>query len=233
MPKKRRKPSVVATGAPDWMVTYGDMVTLLLCFFILLYSYSVIDEQKYAQIISSLQVSFLGERGIMQSSIDSSNGEIIELSLDFKIQEVIVTYQSVKESLIEEGLDQDVKIRVEERGVVLEIEDRILFDSAKADIKPEAERILVKVAGILKRLPNQIIVEGHTDNVPINTVFFPSNWELSVARAVRVVRFLSEAVNIPSERFIAAGYGEYRPIANNNTAEGRATNRRVNIIISE
>jgi chemotaxis protein MotB len=215
------------------MTTYGDMVTLLLCFFILLYSYSVIDVQKFAQIISSIQVSFLGESGIMESSIEPSKGEMIELSLDHKFQDVLVTYQTVKEYLKDEGLEQEVKIRIEERGVVLEIQDRILFDSARADIRRNAEQMLVKVAGILEKLPNQIIVEGHTDNIPINTVFFPSNWELSVARAVRVVRFLSEAVNLPSERFIATGYGQYQPIASNETAEGRAKNRRVNIVISQ
>jgi len=232
MPRKR-KPPVQPAGSPEWMTTYGDMVTLLLCFFILLYSYSVIDVQKFAQIISSIQVSFLGEKGIMEQSIEPSKGEMIELSLDHKFQDVLVTYQTVKEYLKEEGLEQDVKIRIEDRGVVLEIEDRILFDSARADIRREAEQMLVKVAGILAKLPNKILVEGHTDNIPINTVFFPSNWELSVARAVRVVRFLSEAVNLPSERFIATGYGQYQPIASNETAEGRAKNRRVNIVISQ
>lgn len=232
MPRKRKAP-VQPAGAPEWMTTYGDMVTLLLCFFILLYSYSVIDVQKFAQIISSIQVSFLGEAGIMETSIEPSRGEMVELSLDHKFQDVLVTYQTVKEYLNEEGLEEDVKIRIEERGVVLEIEDRILFDSARADVKREAEEMLVKIAGILGRLPNPIIVEGHTDNIPINTVFFPSNWELSVARAVRVVRFLSEAVNLPSNRFVAMGYGQYQPIASNETAEGRAKNRRVNIVISE
>lgn len=233
MPRAKRKASVEPPGSPAWMTTYGDMVTLLLCFFILLYSMSVIDVQKFAQIMSSIQVSFLGEQGIMEQSIDPSKGEMIELSLDHKFEEILVTYQTVKEYLKEEDLEQEVKIRIEERGVVLEIEDRLLFDSARADIRQNAEQMLVKVAGILEKLPNQIIVEGHTDNIPINTVFFPSNWELSVARAVRVVRFLSEAVNLPSERFVAMGYGQYQPIASNETAEGRAKNRRVNIVISQ
>jgi chemotaxis protein MotB len=214
------------------MTTYGDMVTLLLCFFVLLYSYSVIDVQKFQQIISSIQITFLGERGIMETSLDPSSGEQIELQVDHKFQDVLVTYQAIKEYLREEGLEDTIKIRIEERGVVLEIQDRVLFDSAQAELRPEAEALLVKVAGILERLPNQVIVEGHTDNVPINTPLYPSNWELSVARAVRVVRYLSEREGLEPKRFIATGYGEYQPVATNRTPEGRAQNRRVNIVIS-
>lgn len=230
--RKQREKSV-PSGAPEWMVTYGDMVTLLLCFFILLYSYSVIDIQKFQQIISSIQVSFLGQTGIMDSSVDPSRGELVELALDHKYDDVLVTYQAIKDYLKEEGLAEMIQIRIEERGIVLEIQDRILFDSGKAEIRPEAETMLVKVAGILKTVENQIIVEGHTDNVPINTQRYPSNWELSADRAVRVVRFLSERQGIPPRRFLATGYGEYHPIDTNQSAAGRAKNRRVNIVISE
>lgn len=219
-------------GAPEWMTTYADMVTLLLAFFVLLYSYSVIDIQKFQQIISSIQVTFLGERGIMETAVDPSRGEMVELAVDHKFQDILVTYQAIKEHLQEEGLQEIIKIRIEERGIVLEIQDRILFDSGRAEIKPEAESLLVKVGGIVKSVPNEIIVEGHTDNVPINTAQYPSNWELSVMRAVRVVRFLSETQDIPSKRFLATGYGEYHPVATNTTVEGRAKNRRVNIVIA-
>lgn len=233
MRKYRKQKPAASGGSPEWMTTYGDMVTLLLCFFILLYSYSVIDVVKFQQIISSIQVTFLGERGIMESSIDPSRGELVELQVDHKYQDVIVTYQAISEYLREEGLDEVIKVRIEERGVVLEIQDRILFDSGRAEIKPDAADLLVKVAGILERVPNQIIVEGHTDNVPINTPQYPSNWELSVDRAVRVVRYFSERHGINPKRFIASGYGEFHPLATNRTAAGRARNRRVNIVISE
>ena len=94
-------------------------------------------------------------------------------------------------------------------------------------------QILAKVSGILRSVNNMIIVEGHTDNVPINTVKYPSNWELSVDRAVQVVKYLSSHHHIAPQRFIATGYGEYHPVADNSTVEGRARNRRVNIVISE
>lgn len=215
------------------MTIYGDMVTLLLAFFVLLYSFSVIDILKFQQIMSSIQVSFLGEQGIMEMAIEPTRGEIVDLAVDHKFEDVLVTYQVVKEYLREEGLEGLIKTRIEERGVVLEIQDQILFDSGRAEIRGEAEELLRKVAGIIARVPNQIIVEGHTDNVPINTAQFPSNWELSVARAVRVVRFFSERQQLPAKRFVASGYGEYQPVATNVTVAGRAKNRRVNIIISE
>ena len=233
MPKKMKERRQAA-GAPEWMTIYGDMVTLLLAFFVLLYSFSVIDVQKFQQIMSSIQISFLGQEGIMETALDPSRGEMIELAVDHRFEDVLVTYQEVKESLREEGLEGMIKTRIEERGVVLEIQDQLLFDSGRAEIRQEAQGLLLKVAGIIERVPNQIIVEGHTDNVPINTAQFPSNWELSVARAVRVVRFLSEGrQQLPAKRFIASGYGEYQPVATNLTVAGRAQNRRVNIVISD
>ena len=232
MPKKmKERPQ--AAGAPEWMTIYGDMVTLLLAFFVLLYSFSVVDVQKFQQIMSSIQISFLGQEGIMETALDPSRGEMVELAVDHKFEDVLVTYQAVKEHLQQEGLEGMIKTRIEERGVVLEIQDQILFDSGRAEIRQEAQVLLQKVAGIIAEVPNQIIVEGHTDNVPINTAQFPSNWELSVARAVRVVRFFSEGQQLSAKRFIASGYGEFQPVATNQTVAGRAQNRRVNIVISD
>jgi len=231
VPRKRRA-THVAVGAPEWMTTYGDMVTLLLCFFILLFSFSVIDAIRFQQILSSIQVAFLGDRGIMQTSPEVSQGEMIELSVDHKFEDVLITYQVIQGYLDEEGLEGSIALRLEERGVVLEIQDQILFDSGEAELRPGAESLLSKVASLLARLPNKVVVEGHTDNIPINTVIFPSNWELSVARSVRVVRFLSEQRGLAPRRFTAIGFGEYQPIVSNQTSEGRARNRRVNIVVS-
>jgi|LSQX01.1.fsa_nt_gb chemotaxis protein MotB len=224
----KRPPS--SGGAPEWMVTYGDMVTLLLCFFVLLYSYSVIDIQKFQQIFASIQLTFLGQEGILEQTPDP-NPDVTPVEPDPE-DNINLTYAAVKEYLRQQGLEDTISARLEDRGVILEIRDNILFDSGKADIKPEAAEVLRKVAGIIRSVPNQIIVEGHTDNVPINTPRYPSNWELSVDRAVRVVRFLIANYHIAPERFLATGYGEYHPVADNSTVEGRARNRRVNIVIS-
>ena len=232
MPRKRKEASV-PDGAPAWMVTYGDMVTLLLCFFVLLFSFSVIDQVRFQQIMASIQIAFMGERGIMQASPEVSRQQHLELIVPHRLDEVLVTYHVVQDFVQEERLEEMVSLRVEERGVVLEIQDQILFDSGRADLKPGAVPLLDKVAVILQRVPNKVIVEGHTDNVPISTVFFPSNWELSVGTAVRVVRALSEQRELDPRRFVATGFGEYHPVATNQTALGRSRNRRVNIIISD
>ncbi|NLM46502.1 MAG: OmpA family protein [Firmicutes bacterium] len=230
MRKLLNKKPPASGGAPEWMTTYGDMVTLLLCFFVLLYSYSVIDIQKFQQIFASIQMTFLGQEGILDQTPDP-NPDVTPVEPDPE-ENINLTYEAVKEYLRRQGLEATISARLEDRGVILEIRDNILFDSGKADIKPEAEEVLRKVAGIIRSVPNQIIVEGHTDNVPINTPQYPSNWELSVDRAVRVVRYLISRYHIAPERFLATGYGEYHPVADNSTAEGRARNRRVNIVIS-
>lgn len=218
------------------MLTYSDMVTLLLTFFILLYSYSVIDVQRFQEVLSSIQVALLGREGVLESTplpADSQDDVAPPTEVTAQIDPIIITYEAVKRYIKEENMEDYVSPRLEERGVVLEIKDHILFDSGKADIKPEAAEVLKKISGILKSVPNQIIVEGHTDNVPINTARYPSNWELSVDRAVRVVRYFIEKHHMPPERFLATGYGEYHPVASNETPEGRARNRRVNIVISD
>ena len=219
-------------GAPEWMITYSDMVTLLLAFFILLYAYSVLDVQRFQQVLTSIQSSFLGGEGILdrQPLPEEDEGAVPEPG---QIEQIVITYEAVRQYLREEGMDGYIRPRIEERGIVLEIEDRILFDSGRAEIREDARQLLAKVSGILKSVPNQIIVEGHTDNVPIKTARYPSNWELSVDRAVHVVRYFIETQHIAPERFIATGYGEYQPVAPNDTAAGRARNRRVNIVISE
>lgn len=109
--------------------------------------------------------------------------------------------------------------------------DQVFFDLGKADLKPEAVEILNRLGPILKGIPNPIRIEGHTDNLPINTAQFPSNWELSTYRATRVIRYFIEELGFSPDKLSAAGYGEYRPIADNDTPEGRSLNRRVDIVI--
>ena len=218
-----------------WMLTYSDMVTLLLCFFVLLFAYSVVDVQKFQQVLSSIQLTFLGSGGLLDAApaLDVPPEEGQATTDMGRMEQILMTYRAIQEYLRQEGLEDSISARIEERGIVLEIQDKILFDSGKAEIKEEAKEILAKVSGILRSVNNMIIVEGHTDNVPINTAKYPSNWELSVDRAVQVVKYLSSRHHISPQRFIATGYGEYHPVADNSTVEGRARNRRVNIVISE
>jgi len=235
MSRRRRRAGSETDSTPSWLLTYSDMVTLLLTFFILLYSYSVIDVQRFQEVLSSIQVAFLGHEGVLESTplpAENEEDDSPPIETPAQIDPIIITYEAVKLYILEQGMEDYVHPRLEERGVVLEIEDNILFDSGRAEIKEEAAEVLKKISGILKSVTNQIIVEGHTDNIPINTARYPSNWELSVDRAVRVVRYFIEKHHMPPERFLATGYGEYHPVATNETVEGRARNRRVNIVIS-
>jgi len=129
-----------------------------------------------------------------------------------------------------EGLS-DVQLELQERGLIVRFAEQVFFDLGEATLKPEAMTALRKIAPVLKELPNALRVEGHTDNWPIRTERFPSNWELSVHRATNVVRFLIEEQGFDPDRLSAAGYAEYRPIRPNDTAENRAVNRRVDIVI--
>ena len=222
-----------SNSAPEWMVTYSDMVTLLLAFFILLYAYSVVDMQRFQEVLSAIQISLGAGEGVLDRSPFISDPDGVNPSAPSQLEQILLTYEAVQRYIEQGGLTDYIHPRLEERGVVLEIEDSILFDPGRAEIKAEAKKILQKVTGIIKSVPNQIIVEGHTDNVPMNTPRYPSNWELSVDRAVRVVRYFIEEQHIRPERFIATGYSEYHPVSSNETAAGRAKNRRVNIVISQ
>ena len=253
--KKRASPEndqSEENGSPAWMTTYGDMVTLLLTFFILLYSFSAIDLQRFNEVMSAIQHSFLGRTGILSGSVEEGGameGQRIDIAdeAEQKTEEILEareaelleamkqledTYEKVKLFLQEAGMEDDIGSRLEERGIVMELPERILFDTGRAEIKSEFLPILELLAELIADLNNQIIVEGHTDNVPIKTFLYPSNWELSVARSVSVARRLVDEHGLEPGRFLVTGYGEYHPIADNTSPVGRARNRRVTLVIS-
>lgn len=221
------------------MTTYSDMVTLLLVFFVLLFSFSVINVVKFQRFLASFQGIGILERGtdILQETEPTPNPyaeaepNFIDPAALAQAREIMETYQSVQNFLAQNGLEDMVEVRYEEGGVALDIKERILFDSGKADLKPEAMVVLDKLATFLDKLPNSIRVEGHTDNRPINTPEFPSNWELSAARAIRVIRYFIEKHGLEPARFTAVGHGEYRPLVPNDSPENMAQNRRVVILL--
>ncbi len=131
----------------------------------------------------------------------------------------------------EEGVDTSVSTNIDNRGLVISLDNTLFFDSGSADIKTENENTLLKIANAINTQDNYIRIEGHTDNIPISTSVYPSNWELSAARATSVVRLFVDKCNINPEKMVAVGYGEFRPIADNSTEEGRNQNRRIDIIV--
>ncbi len=230
MPKKNKKEEEEQQqGSPAWMTTYGDMMTLLLCFFVLLFTFSSLDTTRFEMVISALQDRMgvmPGGRTIKDEQFFDAGLEGIELGRN--LEEV---FFQVSEYVKEQELDDEIKLVPTERGLLIRFTGRTLFDLGKAEIKPEARQVLDEVAVQIRDINNMILVEGHTDNLPISTAEFPSNWELSTARATQVVRYFIESKGLEPFRFSAAGYSEYHPIRPNDSPENRAINRRVDLLI--
>ena len=250
---RRKQEESQPPGSPAWMTTYGDMVTLLLCFFVILFAMSEIDIIKFQAVI----MSFQGSPGVLEGGQILEDGDVNEEYMDEYYEDLhrvsteemeapdfeeeeddeFSDLQDRVEAYIErEGLGSSILVSRDHQGLMLRFQDDVLFEIAKADLKEEAKGALAFIAGILKEpdLRDKFIrVEGHTDNVqfPPGAEPFETNWELSVARAVSAGRFLIEEENIEPTRISMSGYGEYHPIATNQTVEGRAQNRRVDIVI--
>lgn len=235
----RRKRDRMETGAPEWMTTFSDLMTLLLTFFVLLYSFSTLDAQKFKNIANALQSALTGQGAVTIFENDSPPGNIPIEDIDSNPdndQEVLSNeiksiYDTVSRFIEKEGLEAEVTLRADRRGVIIDIKDTILFDPGKAELKGNSRKVLDKITLLINEFDNEIIVEGHTDNVPINTYRFPTNWELSTTRATNVVRYFIEERGIDPKRLSVAGYGEYQPIAPNDSSKNRSLNRRVNILI--
>ncbi|SHG47468.1 chemotaxis protein MotB [Thermosyntropha lipolytica DSM 11003] len=220
-----------------WLIPYADMLTLLLALFIVLFAMSQVDQQKFEEFKRMLQSLFAGGPGIMTTGkalIDEGekpNTENPPTQSLIETQKLEQYKEALDRYFKEQGIEALVTTTVNEKGLQIIIRDVALFDSGKADIKPEAMPILRDLSVILASLDNNIEVSGHTDNLPINTPQFPSNWELSTQRALNVMKFLLQNPDLDPARFSVVGYGEYRPIANNATVQGRAMNRRVEILL--
>ena len=207
------------------------LTLILLCFFVLLFSMSTIDNQKFKAIITSMK----GSLGVLDSGIIVEMKEI-ETTLPGDVieeeqEEFKKIYQELKDFLEENGLDNSVTLSLDERGLLIRFLDTVLFDFGRAEIKDEAKYIINMISDVIKDSGKPMRIEGHTDNVPISTSRFPSNWELSTTRAVNVVKYVIELNDIEPWRISAAGYGEYHPIDTNETSIGRQNNRRVDIVI--
>lgn len=250
--RMKRKSRRQQKGAPRWMVTYSDMITLILVFFILLFSMSQIDMQKFEMITESFQdraiLDFLPST-VPTEDLAPTNGHEVDLgkepqdSLDAnglmdhleeweqKEDALAKLMEDVEVFLEKEGLTDGITANRTEEGVVLVLQDSILFRPAEAEVLESGELFLNEVGTLLKEIPNKVRVEGHTDTRPISNYQYPSNWELSGARASSVIRYLLDHFDLEEQRFSLAGYGEMKPVAKNDTPENMAKNRRVEIII--
>lgn len=223
----------------EWLTTYSDMMTLVLCFFVLLYSYSLIDMKKFNEMATSVSAALGGTPSIFRFTENTGDVPITGSDLPkegstngLKTEQTEKDiYQTVTEFVDSNQLSEYVTIKEGSRGVYIEFKEKILFDTGRAEIKDEGIPALMKIAELIRNMPNHIVIEGHTDNVPIHTSQFPSNWELSSARALSVLYYMTNNRGLDANRFSIAAYGEYSPIASNDTPEGRMQNRRVNVLI--
>lgn len=234
---RRKKIQSSEGGGEEWLATYADTITLILTFFVLLYSFSSVDAVKFQRISSSLQSVLSGKdsASILEFSM-SGEIPIVGSPIDLGPKQTGTSdseemYQKIKGFIDNNNLKETVQIKTDSRGVIMVLKDNILFDAGKAEIKESSKAILDKINSLILTFPNEVIVEGHTDNVPIHTEKYPSNWELSTQRAVNVLKYFVQVKGQNPQRFQAAGYGEYRPIAPNNDTN-RSKNRRVNILIT-
>ncbi|MDT7713517.1 MAG: chemotaxis protein MotB [Pseudonocardiales bacterium] len=243
-----------------WLLTYADMITLLMALFMVLFSITSVNKSKLEILSKTLQEAFSGKvlpggESIRDTGANpkadqtpspqppipaitalvgtDSNAQNADAKAKAKEQEDFRRLKRQIDSYArQKGLQNQVQTIIAQRGLVIRLlTDKVLFDSGAAELKPQATPVLSQVASILsKEAVHQVMVEGHTDNVPIRGSVFPTNWELSTARASRVVRFLI-AGGVTEGRLSAGGYASLHPIASNNTAAGRSRNRRVEIVL--
>ena len=250
-----------ARGIPAWVVTFADLMTLLMCFFVLLLSFSEMDVAKFKQLSGSMKEAFgvqseievktipkgtsvvaqefspgkpepTSLNQIRQFTIDSNRNTLDALERELKeIKETREHARRLRMALKEEIEKGSVSIQTEGMKVIVHILENASFDSGYADIRPEFLPVLVKIAELIDNNSGEVTVSGHTDNVPIHNVRFRSNWELSTSRAVSVTHEILRAAKIDAERVIVTGHADTRPRASNDTGEDRAKNRRVDISI--
>ena len=214
-----------------WLLTYSDMITLLMIFFIVMYSMSQVDKNKFAAVAEQLSVVLGG--GSIVTTETAGQGGILKDMPPTSLDNAMNQAQETLEKYIEENnLGSMARVYRDERGMVISLNEGLLFKSGSAEIDKNSKEVLMKVSGAIKKLPNYIRVEGFTDNVPIKNSYFASNWELASQRAINVGQIMIDNGLIP-ELLSTVSYGEYRPLYPNDSDEHRSLNRRVDIIVMD
>lgn len=252
MSKRRKKNHDEEHMGEDWLLPYADILTLLLALFIVLFASSSVDAKKFEQISNSFNSAFDGGTGIMDQpemvpEMEQLAGEeSIELAETAESpttdeeeaaaladqEELQGIKEKIDQFIQDRGLEEELNTSISDDGLMLSIEDNILFDSGEDEVREEAEALSDDISELLVLSPpRNIVISGHTDNVPISNADFETNWDLSVLRAVHFMQLLLNNPDLDPAIFSAKGYGEHKPAASNDTAEGRAQNRRVEILV--
>jgi chemotaxis protein MotB len=232
MAAPKKCPECPPKGSPGWMSSFSDLVTLLLTFFVLLLSMANFDPVKFSQTAESLQGVF----GILETfptipihpimAVPKKTGD------EQKKKESLKDAEKIKQIVETKNMSEAVKVDITEKGIAIMLRDPVGFASGSADLKEQGKEILKDIGDVIKSNADlKVRVEGHTDDVPISTARYRSNWELSSSRSLSVVQLLSAQTGIKPENMSAVGYGEYRPLVPNINSENRSKNRRIQIFV--
>lgn len=226
--RRRRKRMSFDNNSDRWLLTYADLITLLLAFFVVMYSMSRIDAKQFGKMVKALSGILKGGNEIVVITTQDKIGQGFGL---LKLGNLKMLQKKIQEKFKFLGKQEEVVTEITERGLVIHIMESALFRQGSAALELRALNILDLVYDEIANRPNHVRIEGHTDNRSIRSALHASNWELSTARATAVVRYFLDNYDFPPERISALGYGEYRPIRRNNSIANRASNRRVDIVI--
>jgi chemotaxis protein MotB len=254
MARKKKHPEHV--NHERWLVSYADFITLLFAFFVVMFAASNSDTKKAGQIAQAVQTAFhdlaiftpagkvvpLYDQGGVPSNSQNVLGNahsafdkaqiVTPAGKPGEATQAMKAIKNQLETMLKGELAKNtLRISEDARGVTVSLAEAGFFGPGSAVINPDALSVVERIAATLRPLPYNLRVEGHTDNTPIHTAQFPSNWELSTSRATYLLQYLISSAKIPPQRLSAVGYGEYRPVASNETAEGRAANRRVDVVV--
>ncbi len=245
----RRKKASEAENHERWLISYADFITLLFAFFVVMFASSQTDKNKAQAVSDSVKRALEGQKmaslisAVLGGSIDNKGQgnammrgpggaqKSAEEKQSQKLAELLPSLNVLSEELKKEIAEGKIQINMEPRGLVVSFTQAALFPSGEDAISPDAYDALGKVAQSIEKIPNPVRLEGHTDSMPINTPRFRSNWELSAARSISLMELFSDKYGVPRERMSISGYADTSPVASNDTEEGRAKNRRVDIVI--
>ena len=216
-------------GAPAWMATFADLAILLMTFFVLLLSFANMDIVKFRQMAGSVKDAF-GTQVETPGVYEERSDTMITVQLSEEEDRTIDMMQMgerIRKTVEEQELEDKTEINVNEDGVTLTVDGTFMFDGGSAKLKPEFENFLGEIAKIIEEHDYPLAIEGHSDNIPIKSPIYPSNWELSSSRATAVLRYLIDKYKIPAKRLMAVGYADTQPLVANDTPKNRAKNRRV------
>ena len=255
----RKKKAAAHANHERWLVSYADFITLLFAFFVVLFSSSQVDKRKVGKISAAMQEAF-AQMGIFQAAnsrtpmvttdpLPTENIQLIENGKGIAGQgkmpspieklgeplpppkDLATLQKELSGALAPEIERHEVVMKANRDGLVISLQEIGFYESGSATLRTDSEAAVQRIAQALSDQPNSIRIEGHTDNVPIHNAQFASNWELSTARATGMIRLFITQYNLPATRLSAAGYAEYHPVASNEAADGRAQNRRVDIVV--